>query len=65
MMVKNQTDHEVYTGGASVPPDSEFHQVKDDDGTREAIRTGVLTAKRERSGSGKSDDDNNDGGDAS
>lgn len=61
MMVKNQTDHEVWTGGAAVPPDGEFHQVKDDDGTREALRAGVLTQKREQRGKGKGDSGDPDG----
>lgn len=55
MMVKNQTDHEIFAGGASVPPDGDFHQVKDDPGVRELIRDGALT-KQERSSSAKSND---------
>lgn len=50
MMVKNQTDFAEFVGGALVPPDGEFHQVRDGDDVREAISVGTLTAKRERGG---------------
>lgn len=62
MMVKNQTDHPVYAGGTVVPPDGEFHQVKDDPGARELLKSGTLTEQKQRSGgSAKS----NEGGDDS
>jgi hypothetical protein len=80
-MVKNQTDMAEFVGGQLVPPDGEFHQVKDGDDVREAIRVGTLTEKRQssrsRSSSGSSDDepagssasssgdDNDNGGDDS
>lgn len=57
MMVKNQTGHTVFTGGAAVPPDGDYHQVKDTPGTREAIKVGTLTQQRS---TGKNDDDGGD-----
>jgi hypothetical protein len=68
MMVKNQTDMAEFVGGALVPPDGEFHQVKDGDDVREAIAVGTLTAKRERSSGGTpkpdaANDNDDDGGD--
>lgn len=68
MMVKNQTDFAEFVGGALVPPDGEFHQVKDGDDVREAIRVGTLTKQEKASSSrsrSSSDDDNDNGGDAS
>lgn len=67
MMVKNNTDFGEFVGGALVPPDGDYHQVKDGDDVREAIASGTLTAKRgSASSSASSSGDNDDkGGDNS
>lgn len=65
MMVKNQTDFAEFVGGALVPPDGEFHQVRDGDDVREAISVGTLTAKRERSSGSSSKPDSDDSSAAS
>jgi hypothetical protein len=57
MMVKNQTGAAVFTGGTNVLPDGEFHQVKDDEGTRELIRSGVLTKQEASASKTKGGDD--------
>lgn len=66
MMVKNQTDFAEFVGGQLVPPDGEFHQVKDGDDVREAIRVGTLTKQEsaKRTGRGASDDNDNGGDDS-
>lgn len=53
MMVKNQTAADVHTGGQTVPPDGDYHQVKDTPGTRELIKAGALSEQRKSGGSDK------------